>query len=113
MDAALSQGPASDARALSRWYRGQDVISEGRAGICAVVDSHRKDLVRRFEARDRFLHDRQRDYQSKDAHAERPGLYRLPATRSWQDYRGAILGAAAGWSAGLGADEVGGTETGA
>src|SRR5260370_30006352 len=54
-----------------------------------------------------------RDYQSKPAHAERPGLYRLPATRSWEDYRGGILGAAAGWSAGLGADEVGGTETGA
>src|SRR6266404_5345432 len=216
MDAALPQGSTGDAHALSRWYRRQDVLSERRAGVCAVVDSDRKNLVRGFETRDRLLHPRKRggacvrresrrdhdsclvvahhpsgtsrlaavryrsqrldhaiggagsardrrgsarsrsrsvpqdlgtngasrgggigaeiylragkdvlgagggnrgattsqnrDYQSQSAHPAGPGLYRLSTTRSWQDYRGTVLGAASGRCAGFVADEVDGAE---
>src|ERR1700683_1644734 len=44
--------------------------------------------------------------QSQPSHSQRPRVYRLPATRQWQDDRSALFGASDAASAGLRTDDV-------
>ena len=51
-----------------------------------------------------------RDDQPQSEHAQRPGVYRLPATRTRQDHRRDLFGAGGSARPGLRADDVEGTE---
>ena len=60
VDAAVPREPAAGADALPRRHRRQVVLSEGRAGVRAGVDSHGPDLERGHPARHQLLRLRRR-----------------------------------------------------
>src|SRR5208337_5112301 len=97
------------ARAVSQDFRTNGSARSSRFGAEIYLRTS-EDVLRVGSASSSQSDSENRHHQSQSPLARRTGLYRLPAARSRQDYRGAVFGTPDAGRARLRADDVEGTE---